>query len=1018
MKKANEEMLKNNTDKGVTLLTEDDAKKIKANEDTIQAKQKENEALAKDIKKQENTKDFAQKDLKAKSDELDDTLAGIENNKSLEEKMKDLAKFQNNKNGFINDGDIDDSKNFAKEYQKALNSGKRPEEAQKIATEKMLEQHTPKLNGDDLAGQIFQHQKDKVEKDKARLDGIKQAIEDENTKHDNFTTNVQEHEKNTNNFMKGIEAQTAKKLASTLGYGETIGSVDNAMIAGKAEGVQQAGSDKGVGNALKNEKKDAWKDLEKGAEVNARTATNKVIAAGEFMNKKTPEQEVEYMANVKRNVKEGMIKEQAHGEKLKEKYGAELDGSYKGRTLQGRYNSIEEANIQAQAGKADAIRENLSKNSSMYYENTKYGEESQQQKTAAKIKTQGGIDKAVAVDTAEAAIKAGQQKAAVAAQISQALQQSGTDKGKAEELSKGIVEGSKAGAEEFKKAIATISQKTATLTAGKEASDYKSIQTAGGSDEFIGLQENLAKIQTSKSIGQVKGLLSINPDDRKEFLQKSLDQAKKDSPERYEAVKNDLIKAGLMNKDGSFNTDASSWLKGTSYLQANNMNSTNALVAGGAIISGALGKDSTVKFDTLNSTQTGDKFTKDNTHTEKFGNKKDYQTTDGWVQRAIDDVNKEMPNATQEEKNAAIIKKLTDFKKSETYLDPKKNIAYEFGDVAAMAVGTLGAAGLAVTGGELLERFSKKGVKLNTDELKKQGAIFNEKSGFWEKNGIKVANEEGFAVDKSGNKIEKGLVSRTKDLAGNVKDKLIDKFGPTPTATEQKSPYSSPYNSKGSTNTNPNHNNSFKTKSISTLTDFVDNVKGFAGETAELGMKFGGKALGVAGAALNIYEANKGYHEYLNKGFSQGEAFVGGVADSLMPVPVLRQWEMPAPQTNPMPVNGINGNSVFEVPQQQYHHIPNNPIPQTSGGMMFTDAGASFNQGGVMPSVFNGGGINSVEQSIALQKLSASNSNPFGGDLSKALNSNFQSLGMTFEEQFENLPIKNSFDEFQQNFAK
>jgi len=114
------------------------------------------------------------------------------------------------------------------------------------------------------------------------------------------------------------------------------------------------------------------------------------------------------------------------------------------------------------------------------------------------------------------------------------------------------------------------------------------------------------------------------------------------------------------------------------------------------------------------------------------------------------------------------------------------------------------------------------------------------------------------------------LNKATGNPVGKGKDKLKDFF----TGKSVDKPLDSTHNSTShqqnhKTNESKLHNNSFKnmgglsgqqptpienfkTKSIKRLTDFVDNVKGFAGETAELGMKFGEKALGVAGAALII----------------------------------------------------------------------------------------------------------------------------------------------------------------------
>ena len=76
-------------------------------------------------------------------------------------------------------------------------------------------------------------------------------------------------------------------------------------------------------------------------------------------------------------------------------------------------------------------------------------------------------------------------------------------------------------------------------------------------------------------------------------------------------------------------------------------------------------------------------------------------------------------------------------------------------------------------------------------------------------------------------------------------------------------------------------------------------------------------------------------------------------------------------------------------------------------------------------SVFNGGmasgGYQSVEQAIAMQNLARQQSNPFNTDLSKTINSNFQALGMTFEEQFSVLKDFNfdsSIQEYKDDWFK
>ena len=75
--------------------------------------------------------------------------------------------------------------------------------------------------------------------------------------------------------------------------------------------------------------------------------------------------------------------------------------------------NIAKSKIDSEMGMATGIAKNLEQNSAMYVQNAQYSEMQRQQTADAKIQTQGGIDKAVSVDTREAAQKAAQQMGAV-----------------------------------------------------------------------------------------------------------------------------------------------------------------------------------------------------------------------------------------------------------------------------------------------------------------------------------------------------------------------------------------------------------------------------------------------------------------------------------------------------------------------------------------------------------------------------------------------------------------------------
>ncbi|GHS84792.1 hypothetical protein FACS1894103_5790 [Campylobacterota bacterium] len=178
----------------------------------------------------------------------------------------------------------------------------------------------------------------------------------------------------------------------------------------------------------------------KGLEYSARVQDNKAMAEGQIYGNKTPKEQIDMMNNFQRQFGLGMqtaleeakmTKEFTHRDKngavqlnkdykegilegLQEKYGgtakigekALANGGY--REMAEAFN---EANAQTKLGKMKGIQKNLAKDDKAYEKSAEYGEESNIQKTLAKIKTQGGIGQAVDQDVMTAFAQAHSQMA-------------------------------------------------------------------------------------------------------------------------------------------------------------------------------------------------------------------------------------------------------------------------------------------------------------------------------------------------------------------------------------------------------------------------------------------------------------------------------------------------------------------------------------------------------------------------------------------------------------------------------
>jgi O6-methylguanine-DNA--protein-cysteine methyltransferase len=141
--------------------------------------------------------------------------------------------------------------------------------------------------------------------------------------------------------------------------------------------------------------------------------------------------------------------------------------------------TIDQTKIESAVGQAMGIEQNMNKGVN-YAENAMYSEESKQQSTKAKLDTQGGVDSAVGIDVTEASQKASQQKGAV----------------------EGLQSEAKKIGEEIGKSAAQVMKDTArSLASGKIASDYNTVDRAGGHDDYVKRMAEKGRISMGDTMG-------------------------------------------------------------------------------------------------------------------------------------------------------------------------------------------------------------------------------------------------------------------------------------------------------------------------------------------------------------------------------------------------------------------------------------------------------------------------------------------------------------------------------------
>jgi len=460
-----------------------------------------------------------------------------------------------------------------------------------------------------------------------------------------------------------------------------------------------------------------------------------------------------------------------------------------------------------------------------------YGEQSQQQSTAAKIDTQGGVSAAVGTDVTDATLKASKQQAAVSGEIAQQLMKANPkmESDEANKIAEALTKGGGKVSEDIAKAlnagvdinalgataIAGAGALAGTMAQGKTAADLKSVSEADrlyeGRGGYIGFQEDAAMVKTQSSVGDTKGQMDVPEEQRENFIQKSLDETERtQGKEKRAELQEAFNRAGLMDGD---KITPENWVSGTGYLRANNMNSSNALVAAGMSISGALGKDSTVKIDALDSAKTG----KETSHSNDVTKLNNTSTQD---QIALARNGGDVQEAAEYSKKVDAVKYGMDPRNEIAHAGAEAANAIESatgmdGEAAALLATGLGAGG---TGLALLNKFTKEPVKFSESQREKLTPIKGEDGelkGYSNSKGDRVADREGFVLDKSGKKVERGAVSRavrnSTRAMGGLKDNLIDKFSPASVSTKDEAVDGSTDNQDGkNNNSSSKHNDPLK----------------------------------------------------------------------------------------------------------------------------------------------------------------------------------------------------------------
>jgi len=210
---------------------------------------------------------------------------------------------------------------------------------------------------------------------------------------------------------------------------------------------------------------------------------------------------------------------------------------------------ISQSKIDSQLGQAVGIKNNVDNKSVGYAENAKYGEESKQQATKAKIDTMGGVENAVSADVAEASLKAVQQKMGTTGSLSEYLQsKAGGSHSSAEaaSMAKAIMEGGQGAAEFMRQAISGAGALAFAQSMGKTRSGVDSLEKFDNAEQYAENEGKKASAIASKEKGKL--LLDKDQNHADAFVNKLIDWSAGGDPKKREEAVQLAQKQGLLKK--------------------------------------------------------------------------------------------------------------------------------------------------------------------------------------------------------------------------------------------------------------------------------------------------------------------------------------------------------------------------------------------------------------------------------------------------------------------------------------
>jgi hypothetical protein len=515
--------------------------------------------------------------------------------------------------------------------------------------------------------------------------------------------------------------------------------------------------------------------------------------------------------------------------------------------------------------------------------NAQFGATSQALSTAAKIATQGGVDKAVATDVAEASMKAAMQQGATRGQIEELAKKAGMDNNLAKQFSSEIIKGSQEASELIKNGITDAGKELSfAMSASKTGSDIAMIDQAGGSDSFIERSKSLStlksendnlnlKAQSDANIIDSNGnitSLGINAmaiphiekanamigkkkvgDTAEDIVKNAREQAFKEGMIKFNNNKNlaneyaDGVVAPYYEngdvKSGNILTGNEFWAK-QSELKAGVFSGSNTMAFGNAhTFAGVLSQDGQLagkisgglssSFDKSSNYTEGTKINTNLGNAQTVGGQKAREATE---------------HMFSPQKLAGMMVGKS-FDEASTMLQEKTGMDKESADTATTAA-LMGGAALTVAGAtELSQRaynYAKGNYRAKEGFMYQSGVEWELKDGepvakpqFKDVKAGQMVNvnsspelKDYFENNKGNFNLEKGtpgkIVGNLNERAEILKDSLIDKFSPTSFSTEQETINKSTSTQDGNTQNKETSINKNSTHSESPSSNFDSSI--------------------------------------------------------------------------------------------------------------------------------------------------------------------------------------------------